>query len=691
MLPASENGAGGILRQIVNRSKQELQSQEVLEEDILFLRYIAFLAKRRIRKRETMLNQRQIEILLELCENHGRYMTASYFADKQQVSSRTIQTDMKQLKDILATEDFLEFQSAVPHGRRIVVKDLSAFSEYKERLYQKLSNTAVNYQDERINQILVLLLNQRRAISLYELENTAFVSQSTLQSDLKRVSEVLEKYDLELMRGASKVSIDGSEINKRRCISEEKLLAISDTSSLQTEDYDLKTKIKNILVETFVSFKHMVSEVMLNNSILFLEISLRRIKNYFLIEPGELEITEDIAAERAMAAEVFRRIEDTFYVRVPKTEIDYYAVYIRGQSSETPDSMISEEIDTFVLNALRGIRKTFGLDLTDDLNLRIDLSLHCTSLIVRMKYQMQLQNHMVNYIRQTYPQGFDIASYFASLLQKEFHHKVSDEEIAFIAIHIYRAVVDQQRNSGTKRLLVISSLRRSENTLLRQTLVNWFSDQIAELSFVPPESMDESYLDRYDTFVTTEKGKYYDMGLAIYINPFPNKHDYLNLKLAIDGFRNIDDILNIFQRDLFVHVAGAGKQDILRTLCKNAAASYDLDARALEEAVMEREHMRSTFFGNAIAAPHPMSAISSDTFVCVAVSQEPVEWDSSHNKANLVMLIGVGKNNAKAFQLWNYLSKLFMDQHFVERLLPSPSYGNFLKLLKDAITDDFKT
>lgn len=639
-----------------------------------------------------MLNQRQIEILLELCENHGRYMTASYFAEKQQVSSRTIQTDMKQIKDTLAGKDFLDFQSAVPHGRRIVVKDLSAFSDYKEKLYQQLSNTAVSYQDERINQLLVLLLNQRRAISLYELENTAYVSQSTLQGDLKRVGEVLEKYDLELMRGASKVSVDGSEINKRRCISEEKLLAVGDPAFLQMEDHDLKTKIKNILVETYVSFKRTISEVMLNNSILLLEISLRRMQNYFLIEPGELEITEDISAERALAAEVFRRIGDTFHVRVPETEIEYYAVYMRGRSSGGPGSVISEEIDTFVLNALRGIRKTFGLDLTDDLNLRIDLSLHCTSLIVRMKYRMQLQNHMVDYIRQTYPQGFDIASYFASLLQKEFHHKVSDEEIAFIAIHIYRAVVDQQRNNGTKRLLVISSLRRSENALLRQTLANWFSDQIAELYFVFPEAMDETYLDRYDTFVTTEKGKYYDMGLAIYINPFPDKHDYLNLKLALDGFRDIDDILDIFQRNLFVHIdARTEKREILRRLCENAAASYDLDAGALEEAVMEREHMRSTFFGNSIAAPHPMSAISSDTFVCVAVSQEPVEWDSSHNKVHLVMLIGVGKNNAKAFQLWNYLSKLFADQHFVERLLPSPSYGNFLKLLKDAITDDFKT
>lgn len=639
-----------------------------------------------------MFNQRQIEIVLELCENCGQYMTASYFAKKQQVSLRTIQNDIKQIKDELVDKSFLEFQSVIPKGSRIEAKDLTALSQYKEALYQLLGSTAATYQDGRVNQLLMLLLDQRRAISLYNVENTIFVSRSTLLNDLKRVSDILQKYDLELMRSSNKVSIDGNEINKRRCLSEERLPIITDPTLSHTEGHDLKTKIKNILVESYIAFKHTVSEVMMNNSILLLELATRRMRNYFFIDSEDLDITEDIAAERELSAEIFRRIGNMFCLQIPQAEIDYYALYMRGQGSCMGEPVISPEINNFILNALRGIRSTFGLDLTDDLNLRIDLSLHCTSLLVRMKYQMQLQNHVVDYIRQTYPQGFDIAAYFASLLQKEFHQKVSDEEIAYIAIHIYRAVTELQHNTGTKRLLVISSLRRSESILLRQTLVNWFSNQIAELYFVFPEEMDESFLDRYDTFVTTEKGKYYDMGLAIYISQFPDKHDYLNLKLALDGFRNANDILDIFQRDLFVYFnSKAEKADILSALCDKATTNYELDAEALKNAVMEREHMRSTFFGNGIAAPHPMSAISSDTFVCVGISREQVEWDSAQNKVQLILLIGVGKNNAKAFQLWNYLSKLFADRYFVERLLPDPSYANFLKLLKDAITDDFKS
>lgn len=639
-----------------------------------------------------MFSRRQLEIVLELCENCGQYMTASYFAEKHQVSLRTIQNDTKQIRDELADKEFLEFQSAVPKGSRIVFKELSAFSKYKEKLYQQHGDTVTNYQDERINQLLLLLLDQHRAVSLYDVESTIFVSRSTLLNDLKRVAEILRGYDLELMRSSNKVSVDGNEINKRRCLSEEKLAIITDPPLSVTEDHDLKTKIKNILVETYIIFRHTVSEVLMHNSILLLELSVRRMQSHFFIDSSDLDITEDITYERKVSAEIFRRLGDEFHIHIPKAEIDYYAIYMRGRGNGTAESLISEEVNDFILNALRGIRRTFGLDLTDDLNLRIDLSLHCTSLVMRMKYQMQLQNQMLDYIRQTYPQGFDIASYFASLLQEKFHQTVSDEEIAFIAVHIYRAVTDQQRNSGTKRLLVISSLRRSESILLRQTLVNWFSDQIAELYFVFPEEMDESFLDRYDTFVTTEKGKYYDMGLAIYISQFPDKHDYLNLKLALDGFRSTDDILDIFQRDLFVYFdRKTEKDDILTMLCENAAASYELDAGVLKEAVMEREHMRSTFFGNGIAAPHPMSAISSDTFVCVGISHEQVKWDSNQNRVQLILLIGVGKNNAKAFQLWNYLSKLFADRHFVERLLPNPSYGNFLKLLKDAITDDFKT
>lgn len=636
-----------------------------------------------------MFNQRQLEILLELCENCDRYMTASYFAKKQQVSLRTIQNDIKHIKDDLSGYPCLEFQSVAPKGSRIVVKDLTEFSALKETLYQQFTSTSMNYQTERINQLLLLLLNQHRAISLYDIETSIYVSRSTLLNDLKRVSDVLRTYNLELLRSSNKVVVDGSEINKRMCLSEENLL-IANASAVFAgkSDSDPMMKIKDILVETFVSFKHTISEVELNNAIVLLYVALRRMQDWFFISPTDLEITESLYPEREMAEAVFKRISEEFFIRIPQEEIDYFALYMKGQGNYSTSSVISQEIDTFILEALGELRAKFGIDLTDDLNLRIALALHCTPLIVRMKYDMQLKNHLVDYIRQTFPQGFDMAIYFASCMQRAYHKKVTNEEIAFIAIHLYNALMEKQKSEGTRRVLVISSLRRSENILLRQSLTSWFSDQISELVFVSPSDMNEDMLEQFDIFVTTEKGKYYDMGLAFYISQFPDQQDYLNLKLAMDGFESIDDILQIFHRDLFVTFEDAQRDDILKKLCGNATSYYHLEG--LYEAVQEREKMGSTFFGNGIAAPHPMTAVSSETFVSVGVSPQSVEWDRDHNQVSLVILVGIGKNNPKAFQLWNYMSKLFGDRHFAERLTPNPSYENFIKLLKDTIADNFK-
>lgn len=479
-----------------------------------------------------MLSRRQIEILLELCENPNTYMTAPYLAQKQQVSLRTVQGDIKAIKSELAQYPCVELQSTPQKGSRIAVKDTAAFASFKEGFYQQFSNTSLNNQSDRIGKILYLLLNQHRPVSYYDVENSIFISHSTLLNDLKLVNNVLQRYQLEMMRGSNKIMIDGSESNKRRCILEENLMVANAAAVMAGQDNDdLMRKIKDVLVETFVSYKHPVSEVELNNMIVQLLVALQRMENYFFIDADDFETKLETDFELEMARDIMNRLSLVFNRRIPDAEINYFALYMRGRGNFSSSDAISQEVDDLVLDALREIRNAYNIDLTNDVNFRIALGLHCTPMIVRLQYDMQMKNHLVDYIRQNYPQGFDIATFFASVLQKRFNKKVEDGEIAYIAIHMYKALTNLQNNSGTKRVLVISSLRRSENILIRQVLFKWFGDQIAELFFLPPTLMSGEYLDKYDTFLTTEKGEYYERGLAVYINPFPDQHDYLNVKL----------------------------------------------------------------------------------------------------------------------------------------------------------------
>lgn len=330
-----------------------------------------------------------------------------------------------------------------PAGRKYL---LPKAQRQKENLYQRFSNTSLNYQSERINKLLLLLLKQHRSISYYDVESAVFVSHSTLLNDLKRIDAVLQKYQLEMMRGSNKIVIDGSEINKRLCISEENLMIANSSAIIAgKDDGDPMRKIKDILVETFVSFKHSVSEVELNNMIVQLYVSFQRMENWFFISSEDLELGDEIYPERKMAEALFARLSKEFHLHIPEAEIDYFALYMRGRGNFTAASVISQEVDDLVLDALREIRSAFNIDLTNDVNFRIALALHCTPMIVRIQYDMQMKNQLVDYIRQTFPQGFDIATYFASFLQKRFHKNIQEEEIALIAIH---KLVDASWYSG---------------------------------------------------------------------------------------------------------------------------------------------------------------------------------------------------------------------------------------------------
>ena len=344
-----------------------------------------------------------------------------------------------------------------------------------------------------------------------------------------------------------------------------------------------------------------------------------------------------------------------------------------------PHDMHSEILAQRVLELkeTQEIRDQYNIDLTDSLNLRIALSLHTASLIVRIKYNMQLKNHLVDYIKQTFPQGFDLGIYFASHLQEVFHKKVTDDEIAFLAIHLYTALASQHQAVGTKKVLVISSMRQSENILLKQTLLNWFAETTSELTFKTPEQIEDKDIEDYDIFLTTERNHYYDAGLAFYVDPFPGQQDYLNLKLAIDGFQSIEDITSIFYKDLYSIGDGKKREKIVENMCQKSSEYFELDEAEFKDAVFQRENMRSTYWGNGIAVPHPLTAVSSDSFVAVTELPQAVVWDDQKNMVNLVLMVCVGKNSSKAFQLWNYLAKVFSDKHFVERLLPDPSYEHF--------------
>lgn len=633
-----------------------------------------------------MLNQRQIEILLEFCNHPDEYLTGTYFAEKLNVSLRTIQGDMKMIRNELEEENCAKIISKASKGSCIQVKDYDEFSAFVNSLYQQYTTVSLSYPVSRISKILLLLLNRHRAMPIAQMEEKFFVSRSTILNDLKRAEEILQKFDLELLRGNNKVMVDGFEINKRRCLAKQDLYLahIKNERGMLYVDERQIAKIKNILTDIFVEHKYYIMDTDFNNAILFLNVMICRMGDGFYIQQNELDIKEEnLGTEYEISKDVFERINHRFFIKITEEEILYFALYLKGKGNNKDSDTIPKEMDAFIGKALEAIRQNFDVDLTDNINLRITLGLHCMALSIRIQYDMQIKNEMLEYVRESFPLGYDVGAYFGYLLSEKYGKKVTEDEIALLAVHFYSSLLERNRQSNKRKILVISTLKNSMTVLLKQTLLRWFSEYVSVVDFVDPMGVEEEMLDEYEIFLTTEKGEFFEKGLAMYVDIFPKESDYMNIKLNIDGFKNIEDVTAIFRPELFHVSNSAKKKDILKKICDSATEYFELED--LHNQVIAREEIGSTFFSKNIAVPHPMYAVSSDTFVVVYFSKNPVIWDEENNKVNLVMLMHVGKNNPQAFQLWNYFSKIFASKTLVSRLGENPTHENFIALIKNAL------
>lgn len=632
-----------------------------------------------------MLSQRQIEILLKYCKHTGEYFTASYFAEEMDISLRTVQTDMRAIRSELENETCMELVSKTSQGSCIVVKDPDEFSAYVNSLYQEFTTVSLNYPTSRITQILLLLLNSHRAVTFSDMEEKYFISRSTLLNDLKKVEKILETFQLELLRSNNRVLVDGMEMNKRRCLREQNLYlahAKNDQGVMYIDELQI-TKIKNVAMETFVERKYHIMDTDFNNLVLFLNIMIWRMGDGFYIQPGEVSDVECEGPSYELSKAVFEGLSHKFFIRITEEEIRYFSIYLEGLGNNKDEGMIPPEMDAFIMDCFEKIRENFGYDFTDNVNLRITLALHTMSLSVRLQYDMQMKNDMLEYIRESFPLGYDIGAYFGYLLTQKYGKKVLEDEVGLLAVHFYSSLTEQSMSKEKLKVLIFTTMKQSSSLLLKQILFRWFPDEIGRIDFANEYHMDLDRLDDYDIFLTTERGEMYENNLAMYINSFPEQKDYFNIKLNIDGFRNIDDVIELFHPELFCSERQIKKDEVLKKLSQKSADYFNLEG--LHEQVVKREQIGSTFFTKHIAMAHPVNAVSSDTFIAVLFSKKAIVWDEDDNSANLIMLLHIGKSNPQAFKLWEYMAKIFANRTFVDQLAMKPDYERFIQLVKESL------
>lgn len=633
-----------------------------------------------------MLTKRQIEILLNLFSNLDAPVSLQVFTDQFHLSLRSIQTDIAEIKETIK-----EHGLYIENNKNCICMSITnqeTANIFMNSIIQDYNlNQFFEDQSSRISYIISRLLDSNDYLKSADLADEMYISRSQISNDIKLAKNMLSSYHLTLIsKPYYGIKIIGKENDIRNYIIQEKLKIknlVCDEITHSFSSHEHIDDINNIVIKILTHINYIISDIALQNLILHIVTAVNRIKSGHLIHMDSLNISPVYAHVIEISKNILEKCADIYNFEFNDDEIFFLALNLYGKREFDKQEFITDEINNLVFLGLYKIKEIFGLDFTSNLNLRISLGLHILPLLTRINTNMQLRNIMTFNIKQKYTLAYDLASTFTNTIIPS-DKKILDDEIAYVALHFVN-YIDENSPQKKKRMLIISSLRRSETILLQNNILRNFPS-IKEVKIISKNSLSTTNVNNYNVICTTENDIFINNNKIQKISYFLNDTDIKKIELLLDGFNGPKDILDCFSEDLFYYGDAPSKNAVIKWLYEMAYKQGLADEK-LYHSIMNHENVTSTYFGNYLAIPHPEIFLSETSFISVAILPKPILWDDEY--VDIVFLVSIQKNNPNAFKLWSYLSFLISNNTTLEEIKKEPTFQNLSKVISKIYEDLF--
>ena len=626
-----------------------------------------------------MMDRKNREILELLSES--RYITAEELGNRLSLSEKTVRTRLHELKTILS-ENGAQIVSKPRYGYSLMVTDSKLWLEFCADGQKINSHIPIN-SEERVDYILAKLMHLKPGefIKIEQLSEQLYVSSKTLTGELRRIKYILEQFSLSLdSRPHYGICIVGREFNKRCCIL--KNFPVGSGAFLKDSEWEQQAqKIAAVFLRLIRQYHIRFTEVSFQKTICYIQLSLLRIQQGFLVEDAP-ENAADIFSECEMSCAFYHELLTT---EIPQEEIFYTGIYIAGKRimgvgrESDNDLANSPQLDHTVTRIFETLYQTYGVDFRKNLNLRVLLLQHLRPMLIRLKYDIPVEM-CADEIKGKYFFCYTMAQLAAKILEQEFGKPLPEEEL--LCLSIYFALAMDERSSPDKRknnILLVCVSGKASVQLLVHHFKKEFGDEIGRLKVCSLYDFDHVDLKEIDLIFSTVP-LYKPVPVPVMqIRDFFDGQDVVSIRRFLENStRNVIDLY--FRPELFfTEVPGNTKEEVLHTICSQIKKEISLP-EGFEDAVLQREAMGSTDFGNLCAIPHPCRLMTHESFAAVAVLQRPILWQ--RNPVQVVMLVSltneVGTDNQ---EFYGMTADFLCDEAAVRQLIREPSFSAFRKIL----------
>lgn len=628
-----------------------------------------------------MLDGRDIK-LIDIIDAHPDIDPVD-LAERFSVSDRSVRTYVRKTNEALGSCAQIEKRRGGGYSLRVL--SASAFAALRARDAHAGQDAVPTTPEARVDYLLNDLLSRADWITVDDLASILFVSRNVITSDLRQVAATLERFGLVLeKRPHYGIRVTGPEMSRRLCLANLTLDCIIGTGGSASLDVIARCVSESLAEEDF-----QINSAAYQNLLVPIAVAVERIRAncYVPMEPEHLERMRS-TPEYLIAKKVAAAVERELTAELPEEEIGYIAIHLAGkQTLYTPGSdadanlVISDEVWNVVSRMLEMVWNAFHFDFRNDLELRMNLARHIVPLSVRLRYRMRLDNPLLSDIKQRFPVAYSMALESSCILAEEYGNALSEDEVGYIALAFALAIERQKSEHPRKNILLVCASGQGSARLLewryRQEFGTWL-DRIETCDVAHVASRDLTGIDYVFTTVPLERKLPVPVREVKY---FLDDEDVNSVRRILSGeAAAAAPLAAYFDERLFLGALDAEDKDgALDALCARVAEVHDVpgDFRAL---VQRREELAQTCFGNLVAMPHPVTPVTTSTFVAVAVLNHSVSWNGQEVRA--VFLVSVSSlRDQKLDAFYRGMARLLTSREAIQKLVSNPDFATLLDVI----------
>lgn len=612
------------------------------------------------------------ERMLELLLQADDWVTATELADALGVTTRSVRS-------------YVAAAKSAAHPRAIVVASTAGYRINREQYGAFLDESrergvGTETPRDRVNHLIRRLTESKQGIDVHGLADSLFVSDSTIEADLRKVRSLVEPAGATLERRGSTVRLSATESARRRLLSS--LVQSESTQGiLDLEQVEAEFRLgglgafKTELIDALDDAGFFINEYGIDAVILHVAIAVDRARrDQHLPDSSDTRFGEQ---HEPIVGVLERLTTEHFDVTLSAADLDYLARLLitrviapgNGPSGETV--VDPTDIET-VRRIVDLVLEEYLVDFHDDAFIT-RLAIHLGNLVARARDNARSRNPLTRTIKSAYPLIFDIAVYIASIVQKERGITVDDDEISYIALHLGSHLERITRREERVSCTIVCPSYYDLHAILRTRVERELGGDLSVEYVVTRTDVDTRELTS-DLVISTIPSVTARESV-VFVQPFLTDDDIDSIRAAISRVRRQrrrsrirDELMEYFDEQLFfTEPPGDSPESIIRGLGSALVEAGFIDD-AYVEAAVERERMSSTAFTETLAVPHAMGLTADRTAIAIALSATPVLWGDA--RVSVIAFIAFSAEGRARFQpLFDQFIDVFAARRDVSELV----------------------